>query len=118
MEVPVRIGCIGNLVSIEIRAAFLPPHRPTLAHKNAGLLDVFARTNINNKSAFLFLCFPGFREEPKNAGHRSIMAVLSTANKRQDVSVDFRGIGDRHAVWEAWIFLQGAVFQQLYCQRC
>ncbi|MGV6958310.1 hypothetical protein ACWA3C_28085, partial [Pseudomonas chlororaphis] len=39
-----------------------------IVHKNAGFLDVFARTNIINQIGVLVSVFPGIREEPKKRG--------------------------------------------------
>lgn len=39
--------------------------RINIVHKNAGLLMCLLARTSSIKSAFLFLSFPGFREEPK-----------------------------------------------------
>jgi hypothetical protein len=42
--------------------------RINIVHKNAGLLMCLLARTSSIKPAFLFLSFPGFREEPKKRG--------------------------------------------------
>ncbi|MEO1820111.1 MAG: hypothetical protein ABGX89_15625, partial [Pseudomonas sp.] len=50
--------------------------RINIVHKNAGLwMCLFALTS-SLKSAFLFLSFPGFREEPKKSPDLGALVTL------------------------------------------
>jgi len=60
------VGCQIDLEGVTIRfdrddRKALPKRKESIniAHKNAGLLDVFARTNITNQLGVLVSVFPG-----------------------------------------------------------
>ncbi|WVM91101.1 hypothetical protein UMZ34_11175 [Halopseudomonas pachastrellae] len=58
--------------------------RINIVHKNAGLwMCLFALTS-SIKPAFLFLSFPGFREEPKKGGTGSISNFVFGLNMRYE----------------------------------
>ncbi|WP_437343458.1 hypothetical protein [Pseudomonas putida] len=55
--------------------------RINIVHKNAGLLMCLLARTSSIKPAFLFLSFPGFREEPKKrpgkkAGSKTVISLM------------------------------------------